>query len=71
MNMPSAGGPGPYVIHDGLAVCRFGSGEPVFLMPGPHRFQKPGDRTADTPIGIGWQGNWTMPPAWARSRCRP
>jgi pimeloyl-ACP methyl ester carboxylesterase len=50
MNMPPAGGSGPYVIHDGLAVYCFGSGQPVFLMPGPHRFQKPGDRTADALI---------------------
>ena len=25
-------------IHDGLGVYRFGHGEPIFLMPGPHRF---------------------------------
>jgi hypothetical protein len=71
MNMPTADHLGPYVIHDGLAVYCFGSGEPVFLMPGPHRFQKPGDRTADALIGIGWRGNWTMPPAWTRSKYRP
>lgn len=29
-------------LHDGLAVYRFGSGLPVFLMPGPHRFERPG-----------------------------
>jgi proline iminopeptidase len=39
-----------YVMHDGLAVYAFGSGEPIFFMPGPHRFQKPGDRSADVLI---------------------
>jgi pimeloyl-ACP methyl ester carboxylesterase len=39
-----------YVLHDGLAVYAFGSGEPIFFMPGPHRFQKPGDRSADALI---------------------
>ena len=41
-------------LHDGLAVYRFGdgpdSGEPIFFMPGPHRFQRPGLRTADALI---------------------
>jgi proline iminopeptidase len=40
----------PTFIHDGLAVYRFGSGVPVLLMPGPHRFEQPGDRTADALI---------------------
>ncbi len=39
--------PPPYTLKDGLAVYRFGEGEPILFMPGPHRFQKPGDRTAD------------------------
>jgi len=50
MNMPTAGRPAPYVIHDGLAVYSFGSGEPVFMMPGPHRFERPGLRIADALI---------------------
>jgi pimeloyl-ACP methyl ester carboxylesterase len=29
-------------VHDGLAVYRFGRGEPLLLMPGPHRFARPG-----------------------------
>jgi pimeloyl-ACP methyl ester carboxylesterase len=37
----------PYVVHDGLAVYRFGDGEPLLLMPGPHRFARPGLRSAD------------------------
>jgi hypothetical protein len=28
-------------IHNGLAIHRFGEGEPIFLMPGPHRFARP------------------------------
>jgi pimeloyl-ACP methyl ester carboxylesterase len=48
--MLTAERPEAYGVHDGLAVYRFRSGEPVFLMPGPHRFQKPGDRTADALI---------------------
>jgi proline iminopeptidase len=35
-----------FTIHDGLAVYRFGKGRPVFLMPGPHRLQQPGDGSA-------------------------
>lgn len=42
--------PTPYSVHDGLAIYRFGEGEPILFMPGPHRFQKPGDRTADAII---------------------
>lgn len=29
-------------IHNGLEVYRFGQGEPILLMPGPHRFARPG-----------------------------
>jgi proline iminopeptidase len=36
----------PHVIHHGLAIYRIGDGEPVLLMPGPHRFQQPGDGSA-------------------------
>lgn len=32
----------PFAIHAGLAVYRFGGGEPILFMPGPHRFQRPG-----------------------------
>ncbi len=41
MNLPT-----PYTIHDGLAVYRMGTGDPVLLMPAPHRFQIPGDGSA-------------------------
>lgn len=27
----------PMRVHNGLAIYRFGEGEPVLLMPGPHR----------------------------------
>ncbi len=40
----------PHDVHKGLAVYRFGAGEPVFLMPGPHRFQRPGMDSADALI---------------------
>jgi len=40
----------PYQIHNGLAIYRFGIGSPIFFMPGPHRFQRPGHRTADALI---------------------
>jgi uncharacterized protein YjlB/pimeloyl-ACP methyl ester carboxylesterase len=50
MSTPTAGMPRPYAIHDGLAVYRFGKGRPVLLMPGPHRFQQPGHRSADVLI---------------------
>lgn len=38
------------LLHDGLAVYAFGDGVPILFMPGPHRFQKPGDRSADAII---------------------
>ncbi|MEJ2667415.1 MAG: alpha/beta hydrolase [Deinococcales bacterium] len=37
-------------MHNGLAVYRFGTGEPILFMPGPHRFQRPGLRSADALI---------------------
>jgi pimeloyl-ACP methyl ester carboxylesterase len=37
-------------IRNGLAGYRLGSGEPILLMPGPHRFQRPGLRGADALI---------------------
>jgi pimeloyl-ACP methyl ester carboxylesterase len=40
----------PLTIRRGLAVYRIGDGEPVLLMPGPHRFQRPGLRSADALI---------------------
>lgn len=47
MTTPTTGHPTPYEMHDGLAVYHFGSGEPILLMPGPHRFEQPGDRMVD------------------------
>ena len=35
----------PSLVHDGLAVYAFGSGEPLFLMPYPHAATVIGDRT--------------------------
>lgn len=40
-------GEAPYRIHDGLAVYQFGTGDPAFVMPAPHRFERPGLRAAD------------------------
>src|SRR5512142_3071321 len=37
----------PYRLYDGLAVYRLGHGEPVLLMPAPHRFERPGLREFD------------------------
>jgi proline iminopeptidase len=34
------------MIHHGLAVYRVGEGSPILFMPGPHRFQIPGDGSA-------------------------
>jgi pimeloyl-ACP methyl ester carboxylesterase len=69
--MPAPGPPTPYCLHEGLAVYRFGDGEPILLMPGPHRFQKPGDRTADALIdGLVRLGRAVVtfdPPASGRS----
>jgi proline iminopeptidase len=42
--------PQPVYIRDGLAIYHVGQGDPVFLMPGPHRFQRPGLRSADALI---------------------
>ena len=47
--------PEPYAIHDGLAVYRIGSGEPVLLMPAPHKFEIPGDGSA-APLIEGLRG---------------
>ncbi|MGE5289353.1 MAG: alpha/beta fold hydrolase [Micromonosporaceae bacterium] len=40
----------PYVVRDGLAVYRIGKGEPVLLMPAPHRFERPGLPESDALI---------------------
>ncbi len=44
--------PVPWRGVDGLAVYRFGAGAPVFFIPGPHRFQRPGTRSADALIEV-------------------
>ena len=40
----------PYSIHSGLAIYRFGcenaSHHAVLIMPGPHRFENPGESIA-------------------------
>lgn len=58
-------------IHDGLAVYRFGTGEPALFMPGPHRFQRPGLRSADVLIdglvGLGREVVTFDPPGSGRS----
>jgi proline iminopeptidase len=40
----------PEQVNNGLAIYRVGSGDPVLFMPGPHRFQRPGIRSADALI---------------------
>jgi proline iminopeptidase len=61
--------------HDGLAVYRFASGRPVFFMPGPHRFQRPGLRSADALIdGLARIGREVVtfdPPGSGRSTRSP
>jgi hypothetical protein len=42
--------PEPIFIREGLAIYLIGTGDPVFVMPGPHRFQRPGLRSADALI---------------------
>ena len=37
-------------IQDGLAIYAVGQGRPVFLMPGPHRFARPGLAATDALI---------------------
>ncbi|MCV2392958.1 alpha/beta hydrolase [Actinotalea sp. M2MS4P-6] len=44
------GGPEPFAVREGLARYVFGQGPPVLFMPGPHRFQRPGLRSADALI---------------------
>ena len=52
-------------------MYRFGQGEPILLMPGPHRFQRPGLRSADALIdglvGIGRQVVTFDPPGSGHS----
>lgn len=64
----------PYAIEDGLAVYRIGAGEPILLMPGPHRFERPGLRSADALIdglvGLGRQVITFDPPGSGRSTRR-
>jgi len=61
----------PCAVEDGLAVYRFGAGEPVLLMPGPHRLQRPGLRAADALIAglvaLGRQVITYDPPGSGRS----
>lgn len=56
---------------DGLAIYSFGDGEPVLLMPGPHRYQQPGYRAADALIegltGLGRRVITFDPPGSGRS----
>lgn len=58
-------------IRAGLAVYRFGHGQPILLMPGPHRFQRPGLRSCDALIdGLVWSGRQVItfdPPGSGRS----
>ncbi|MGZ3587647.1 MAG: alpha/beta fold hydrolase [Candidatus Limnocylindrales bacterium] len=58
-------------LHHGLAVYRFGQGSPIFFMPGPHRFQRPGTRSGDALIegltGLGREVVTFDPPGSGRS----
>lgn len=71
MSAPIAGKPQPFTVHGGLAVYRFGSGRPVLLMPGPHRLEQPGYRSADALIAgltrLGCQVITFDPPASGHS----
>jgi proline iminopeptidase len=63
--------PDPFAIRDGLAIYRIGEGPPILLMPGPHRFQQPGDGSAapliDGLTRLGRQVISFDPPGAARS----
>jgi pimeloyl-ACP methyl ester carboxylesterase len=69
--MPPARPYEPYLVHDGLAIYRIGRGEPVLVMPGPHRFERPGLRAADALIeGLAGQDRQVItfdPPGSGRS----
>jgi proline iminopeptidase len=62
----------PWTTHDGLAIYRVGTGAPIFLMPGPHRFSRPGLPTTDALIdgfvGVGREVITFDPPGSGRSR---
>jgi proline iminopeptidase len=61
----------PCTTHDGLAIYRFGEGVPILLMPGPHRFARPGLRATDALIdGLAALGRTVItfdPPGSGRS----
>lgn len=61
----------PFRIAGGLAVYRLGRGEPVLLMPAPHRFERVGLAGFDTLIGglvrLGRQVITYDPPGSGRS----
>jgi pimeloyl-ACP methyl ester carboxylesterase len=61
----------PFRIAGGLAVYRLGRGEPVLLMPAPHRFERVGlaefDSLADGLIQLGRQVITYDPPGSGRS----
>jgi len=61
----------PWTTHDGLAIYRVGAGAPIFLMPGPHRFTRPGLPTTDALIdgfvGVGREVITFDPPGSGRS----
>lgn len=69
--MTDAGALDPLLVHDGLALYRIGQGEPVLLMPGPHRFQQAGDGSAaplvDGLVSIGRQVVTFDPPGAGHS----
>lgn len=58
-------------IHNGLAVYRLGEGPPVLVVPGPHRYERPGTPSADAVhdrlVAIGRQVVTFDPPASGRS----
>jgi pimeloyl-ACP methyl ester carboxylesterase len=61
----------PHRIVDGLAVHRIGGGDPVLLMPAPHRFERVGlaefDLLVDGLTGLGRQVVTYDPPGSGRS----
>jgi proline iminopeptidase len=61
----------PSSVQNGLAIYRLGEGKPVLLMPGPHRFQQPGDGSSAPLIkgliGLEYQVISFDPPASGRS----
>ena len=61
-------------IRNGLAIYRIGEGEPILLMPGPHRFARPGlpltDALIDGLVGLDRQVVTFDPPGSGRSTRR-